>query len=150
MKHCSKCGNDNDSPSGYYCRACRAAYMRARYKADPARHRRRAQEWRAENPEKRRESDRRQALRKMGVTPEWYAETLAAQGGGCAICGSPEGTDGRTSLSVDHDHRCCPARTSCDRCRRGLLCHRCNLALGSMLDDPDRLLAAAKYIERHC
>lgn len=143
---CLRCDKGNDSPSGPYCRACRATYMRDRYREDPAAGRARTREWRERNPDKRVAIDRRNHLRKMGVTPEWYESTLAAQGGRCAICRAPEGCDGRKSLSIDHDHSCCPPRTSCENCRRGLICHGCNLALGSMADDPDRLVAAATYL----
>ena len=44
---------------------------------------------------------------------------LAAQGGGCAICGRPPK---RTSLHVDHDHETGDAR---------ILCFNCNDALGA-------------------
>ena len=57
---------------------------------------------------------------------------IAAQGGGCAICGRayPEYT-----LYQDHDHNCCnPPRgkkarakaTFCGKCNRGWLCYICN------------------------
>jgi hypothetical protein len=90
-------------------------------------------------------SNRRQLLKRFGLTEESYAELLAAQGGGCAICGAPP-TESR-QLCVDHDHACCPERRSCcGRCVRGLLCSPCNTAVGSMADDPERLEAAAGYV----
>jgi hypothetical protein len=54
----------------------------------------------------------------LGVTDAEYARLLAAQGGGCAICGNPPKT---RRLHVDHDHK--------TKRVRGLLCHRCNRAL---------------------
>jgi len=45
-------------------------------------------------------------------------------------------------LAVDHDH----ATGSI----RGLLCLRCNFAIGAMDDDPGRMLAAARYAETNC
>jgi hypothetical protein len=54
----------------------------------------------------------------LGVTDAEYDRLLAAQGGGCAICGNPPKT---RRLHVDHDHK--TGRV------RGLLCHRCNRAL---------------------
>lgn len=76
-----------------------------------------------------------------------YDAWLARQGGGCAICGTtdPGGAAG-DRFHVDHDHDCCPGRSSCPSCRRGLLCAKCNVGLGSFRDDPDRLLAAAAYL----
>ncbi|HKV88602.1 MAG TPA: endonuclease domain-containing protein, partial [Candidatus Dormibacteraeota bacterium] len=49
-------------------------------------------------------------------------------------CRRPLLTSGRTSLRVDHDHRCCH-EVSCGRCIRGFLCNGCNVALGFVEDD---------------
>ena len=67
-------------------------------------------------------------------TPEWYEETLASQGGHCALC--PAIPEGRR-FQVDHDHKCCPTdkksnRRTCGKCVRGLLCEGCNTELGSL------------------
>lgn len=77
--------------------------------------------------------------RSHGMTPEQYDEMLAAQGGVCASCLMPETVVSNgtlNSLPVDHDHATGQ--------RRGLLCHRCNRALGLLQDDPlviEQLLA---------
>ena len=63
---------------------------------------------------------------------------LASQGGGCAICGYRVKPGGRR-LNVDHDHKTGVVR--------GLLCARCNRGLGWFSDDPQRLKAAAVYLE---
>jgi hypothetical protein len=64
-----------------------------------------------------------------GITAAERAYLASIQGGACAICG-------RTGerLQVDHDHRHCPGREGCRRCIRGLLCGRCNTALGKFGD----------------
>ncbi|MGH9178293.1 MAG: endonuclease VII domain-containing protein, partial [Acidimicrobiales bacterium] len=82
-------------------------------------------------------SDRRSYLKRTyGITPEVYDELLARQEGVCAIC-RRQPTPG-ISLHVDHDH---------DSGRiRGLLCFRCNNALGDFDDDHDRLYAALRYL----
>lgn len=51
----------------------------------------------------------------------------------CQSCG------GTSSLCIDHDHTCCPGRTSCGECIRGVLCANCNSALGQVHDSVDRL-----------
>ena len=86
-----------------------------------------------------------------GLTEERYAELFQAQGGVCAICRKPESEfsahGGTVSpLQIDHDHRCCPGRKRCGECIRGLLCGRCNRALGLFKDDPDLIAAAARYL----
>lgn len=56
---------------------------------------------------------------------------IAAQGGGCAICGRPHP---QYTLSQDHDHACCKrprgkkgnTATFCGKCNRGWLCYLCN------------------------
>jgi hypothetical protein len=87
-------------------------------------------------------------LANYGITWDQYQERLTAQGGGCAICGG-QCSSGRL-LAVDHDHTCCPdPGTSCGRCVRGFLCMACNQGLGKFEDAPERLRAAAAYLENH-
>ena len=163
-KTCTKCGvrqpienfyRAAGTRDGYRgdCKTCFQARAAGRYRLDPTSMKARAKRWQAANPERVAEnarryretgrkaaSDRRSYLkRKYGVTPEWYDETLASQGGGCAICGRPPRDD--ISLHVDHDH-------STGQLRK-LLCFLCNNLLGDVDDDAGRLLAAAAYLEAH-
>jgi hypothetical protein len=62
------------------------------------------------------------------LTPEEYDARLAEQDGRCAICREKCATGRR--LAVDHDRKCCPGKTSCGKCIRGLLCYTCNVRLG--------------------
>jgi hypothetical protein len=56
----------------------------------------------------------------LGLSLDDYERLLAAQGGGCALCGRKPKT---RRLDVDHDHRTGKIR--------GLLCQRCNRAVPS-------------------
>ncbi|WP_436788356.1 endonuclease VII domain-containing protein [Yinghuangia sp. YIM S10712] len=77
-----------------------------------------------------------------------YAQMLADQGDVCAICKRADDTG--YSLSIDHDHSCCPdSAESCGQCVRALLCNACNHGLGKFRDSPELLRAAAAYLERH-
>jgi hypothetical protein len=51
-------------------------------------------------------------------------------------------------LSIDHDHACCPGRISCGKCIRGLLCNRCNRALGLLGDSIELLKKMIAYLEQ--
>lgn len=73
-----------------------------------------------------------------GLSEHDYAEKLQAQGGVCAICLNPQ-SDG-SMLCVDHCHA--TGRV------RGLLCHKCNRALGFLKDDVNRLGQALRYLQR--
>lgn len=86
-------------------------------------------------------------LSKYGMSLETYDLLLEAQGGGCAICGSPAIADERR-LSVDHDHACCSGALSCGNCTRGLLCPDCNRGLGLFRDNVKFLTAATAYLSR--
>jgi Recombination endonuclease VII len=79
--------------------------------------------------------------RTHGLTADEVAALVALQGGACAICG-------RTGepLQVDHDHRHCPGRMGCRHCVRGLLCPRCNTALGRFGDH--RIPQLMRYLAR--
>lgn len=65
----------------------------------------------------------------------------AHQDATCAICKRQA-----ERLVVDHDHACCAGSYTCGRCIRGLLCHRCNVAIGWFGDDREILLAAVEYL----
>ena len=83
-----------------------------------------------------------------GMTELDYAQMIVAQGGRCAGCDRLPPVAGK-QLHIDHDHRCCPkGGRSCARCRRGLLCAECNLALGLLADNPQRLENLAAYLRK--
>lgn len=64
-----------------------------------------------------------------GLTPDEVGALIAMQGGLCAICGRAG-----QPLQVDHDHRHCGGSLGCRACVRGMLCPRCNTALGKLGD----------------
>lgn len=59
----------------------------------------------------------------------------------CAICGRPDPGRATGRYIVDHCHSTGVVR--------GILCHKCNSAIGMMEDDPARLEAAAAYLRKH-
>ena len=74
-----------------------------------------------------------------GVTLEWYNETSKKQNGRCIICnGKPKASHGR--LSVDHCHTSGTVR--------GLVCGRCNLAIGLIDDNWETASKMAKYLKK--
>jgi hypothetical protein len=159
VKTCAVCGESKAIDDFYRaagmrdghrseCKACNLAARARTYRDDPRPAIERAMRWARENPDRYRArqrayvesgrksiSSRKSHLkRKYGLTLEEFDELLAAQGGGCAICGRPEADN------VDHDH---------DTGRvRGILWFKCNVAVGQMDDDGDRLIAAAAYLAR--
>lgn len=124
---CDPCRLANNANTAKYTEANKAS-MRRRY---------------AEN----REHYAYRAIRnKYSLSRDEYDALLAAQGGGCAICGTTVAGNRGRMLNVDHDHACCPGHKSCGKCVRGLLCARCNVGLGAFQDNPDRMVAAAAYL----
>jgi len=162
MKTCTKCGLEKPLTDFYRasgtrdglrgdCKAYFAARAKARYPLVRDENIARAQKWREENLERFRANQRRarstpggkerqragHLKRKYGITVEHYDELLAQQGGGCAICGREPRPD--SSLHLDHDHESGQLR--------GILCFRCNNALGDFDDDLGLLRAAIRYLE---
>lgn len=76
--------------------------------------------------------------RSFGITLEVYEMLLKAQCGVCAICGKTCKTGKR--LGVDHDHE--------TGAIRGLLCLRCDTALGQVDDNIDTLKKMIAYLTR--
>lgn len=163
MKQCKKCGvakpldefyratGTKDGRRGE-CRACSSEDKRRRYLADPEGAIARVKRWQQANPDRvnatqrarrarpevKRQARAEHLKRKFGMTIEQYEEMLAAQGGGCFICGRPPRED--ISLHVDHDHT--------TGAIRGILCFRCNNALADFQEDVAVLAKAAAYLDR--
>ena len=97
-------------------------------------------EFRKRNPDACKRSDLK---KKYGISLEQFNEMKNSQQHVCAICKQPEtAIDHRTKkfrdLAVDHCH------TSGEI--RGLLCTRCNTAIGLLQDDVDLLARAISYL----
>lgn len=93
-------------------------------------------------PEQRREFRLRA---QYNLSTKTYNEMLAAQGGGCAICHKPPIKP--FGLDVDHDHG--TKRGNKDCAVRGLLCRRCNIAVGVIESYGPRMVEAIDYVLAH-
>jgi Autographiviridae endonuclease VII len=162
-KRCIKC-NEMQPLSNFYaqagmrdgyrndCKSCMAAYRKKRYAANPDVAIQRVRKWRERYPERYREGQRRyreehgeqrrqrdragHLRRKYGLRAADYDFLVVAQGGLCAICGQPD----ERGLHVDHEHA--------TGLVRGLLCGRCNKAIGLLDEDPLRFESAKDYLRR--
>lgn len=118
-------------------------YQRRYYERHGDRVRAKTRAWRTAHPDGRREGDLKRRYR---LTLTQFKEMLAAQGGGCAICGTDEPGGRWGAFFVDHDHSCCPGRNSCGACVRGLLCWKCNLRL-EVVEDTTFMERAIAYLD---
>ena len=125
---------------------------RPRIHANPSE---RAKAWKEANRERALEHGRNAARRWRERYPDRYAAMRAAernayglteddidrmyadQEGRCGICGVIE-SDRRHA--IDHDHATGVVR--------GLLCRKCNMAIGLFGDSPDTLRSALAYMEK--
>jgi len=109
--------------------------------ANPAAQAAKAKRWRDRNLDSARAKNRdAQRWRRYGATPEQIEAFHAAQDGNCPGCAKP--LDHAGTPHLDHCHETNKVR--------GLLCARCNLALGHALDDPATLRRLAEYLDQNC
>ena len=159
MKRCKICGELKPLEDFYRspgardgfrldCKKCNLAVRAAKYRENPRPAIERATKWQRDNPDRyaarqrayvesgrKSISSRKSHLkREYGLTLEAFYALLASQGGGCAICGRTDADN------HDHDHGTGEVR--------GILCFKCNVALGQLDDDEDRARAAANYLAR--
>jgi hypothetical protein len=81
-------------------------------------------------------------MRLYGISSEDYDTLLREQGGVCAICHQESDTDGKNArLHVDHDHVTGKVRS--------LLCYRCNVAMGFLSENKDRIYQILDYLNVH-
>lgn len=93
---------------------------------------------------------RSETIQKMyNLSPERYQAMLAEQKNRCLSCGRPfVSTKKEFSPCVDHDHDCCPGKTSCGKCLRGLICFPCNRNIGIIEANPFLLDYIHRFKER--
>lgn len=158
VKRCSKCFETKPRDEFYRqagtrdglrpdCKACVSARRKAWYRENRVREIARVRRWQAENAEhvrsyltayQERRDFRAEHLRaKFGMTQRDYERMLAAQHGGCAICGRTP-RPGK-HLHVDHDHDTGRVRV--------LLCFSCNVGVGNFGNDSSRMAEAADYVD---
>jgi ribonuclease PH len=76
-----------------------------------------------------------------GITEGQYNRLLRAQGNKCVICSIDHLDETGRRLQIDHNHTTGKVR--------GLLCLRCNLAIGQFSESIDLLLSAIQYLRNH-
>lgn len=157
VKTCKACGElkrvdefnlrkrESESRSAV-CRQCAYAKQKLRYDTDPefrAKISAQATAYAAAN----RDRIRAKNLARYDITPATYDLMFDDQNGNCAICfkaGYRLGSGGEANrynvLCVDHDHETGVVR--------GLLCMRCNRAIGMLGDSHEVLVSAISYLKR--
>jgi hypothetical protein len=152
---CCRCDDELETGrTDSYCRGCRRLYNREWNRKAPKETRERRRLESKTYSAKRRENDddsihlstRKYKLRKFfGLTLEDYDRMLAAQNGVCGICGNPEvqtTIKGRSKyLAVDHNAETLKIR--------GLLCTNCNVGIGHLKHDVERLKLAIEYLNKY-
>jgi len=110
------------------CKQCSCSFSRKQYHAQP---------------DKKSFNHTNHLRSRFGLKKEEYVRLLQAQNGVCCICGQRETAKscGRIrNLCVDHDHKTGKVR--------GLLCDRCNIALGCVKDNILLLYRCIDYLRK--
>ena len=143
MKKCYKCKKDKPRSdfsankamsSGLvsYCKPCQRDYYvgyKSKRKKIPL------------TPEKQREY---QLRFRYNMEEGEYNLLLSSQDFKCPLCTDPLIPSNRPH--VDHDHSCCSGTKSCGKCVRGILCQRCNVALGLLRENVDTISRIENYL----
>ncbi len=91
--------------------------------------------WRLNNKDKKKQH----ALKSTyGISLEEYNKLLEDQEGKCSVC---QHEPGQRALHVDHNH--------ITGIVRGLLCSKCNVALGMVDESPELLMKLIDYLRRY-
>ena len=136
----------NRSLAWYAANPKRCAKTRAKnYQENKQKYKDNAAMFSKRHPNRRRKIARKCHLKTtFHMTLEDFAKLFTKQRKRCAGCGSKR-HHGK-GWNIDHDHACCPSRKSCGKCIRGILCARCNQALGLLQDSIATLTRLARYL----
>lgn len=162
VKDCKRCGETKPAEQFYArprnrlglstnCKPCERVVSNIRLRerrSDPEVRARQNELARARGPRPPEQTRRQRLWTWHRLTVEQFDERLAAQGGACGNpgCDATE-PGGKGAWHVDHDHACCPGPRSCGGCVRGLLCNKCNVALGYARDSAAVLRGLADYLD---
>ena len=130
-----------DSSDGLYsyCKQCKAAMVRDYNRRNGETVREKARKRNA-TPQGRLATRKANLKQSFQMTKAQFDQTWREQGKCCAICHAKRKRDEK-AFAVDHDHT--------TGVIRGILCHRCNRALGLADDNTELLKAAAAYLRKH-
>jgi hypothetical protein len=139
---------DNLRPNGkggyVTCRQCANNYARDYGKKHRKKIMQLGEKWRKNNKNKVEMINRRSKLKyKYDLTPEDINQKLKTQDNKCANPGCRTTVPGgRWNVwMVDHNH--------ITNKIRGLVCHRCNIALGMLREDETKILGLVEYLRQY-
>ena len=121
----------------------REKYLRnkARLLTDPsfrdkykARQKKAAAKYHLRHRDRLNQNQKRKNPLKYGISEAEFAARIEAQGGKCPVC-----KEDLSKPCIDHDHKTNQIR--------GIVCSGCNFGIGHFKDSPERLRAAALYLE---
>jgi hypothetical protein len=116
-------------------------YRREQNIRDKEKQSNRCAEWGKRNKNKRDRYQRKAILKKLyGISPQQYLDRFETQNGCCAICGIHQDSL-KTKLNVDHDHKTKEVR--------GLLCVKCNFALGYLNENIEIVYNLLNYLNKY-
>ena len=141
----------NPSCTSGYSRQCKSCYNKKRRKYFGKRSKEdstfrpymngKTKAWRKENPDKVKQGERKQSLKKYDLTPEAYEEKLDKQNRRCACCRRPfAGMNLKKKPPVDHNHK--TGQT------RDIICPECNFAIGQIHEDIERVENLLNYLKK--
>lgn len=148
MKKCNRCNVFRHMDMFYpylnkenRCKICVSELRKEDYKKKQARVVARVSKYRKENPEKIRDTKLKQAY---GVGIDYYDAKLKEQNGVCGACKKNARNMWRGKLvrmALDHDHKTGKPR--------GILCIKCNRALGLLEENPTTINNLIDYIKKY-
>ena len=159
-KRCPKCGRDDvpfyhsNRADGFqgHCKACKDVVSKRYQREHPEC---KARQWK--KGKAKREADPvmmaewKESRRwiwfkhRYNITKEQWDIRFESQGRRCANPGCRTDDPGNGGWHIDHDHR--SGYRCCGKCKRGILCQRCNQALGLLDDGAEKIRGLADYVE---
>jgi murein L,D-transpeptidase YafK len=148
MKECKRCGKTKALSEFYKalhkearCRKCVSEMRKQTYLRDREKTLKRVAKYRNEYPEKIRDTKLKQAY---GVGINYFNAKLKEQGGVCGGCRRSVKNIWRgqeVNMALDHDHK--------TNKPRGVLCMKCNRALGLLEENQEFILSLLEYIRKY-